>query len=78
MLIAESEYDLQKLLLIFNQTAKEYNILIPTSKTECMTIFREPVWYKLMTTSSPLRFNLPIWAPHYQAMETYTIKFDNN
>lgn len=47
VLIAENEEDLQRMLHKFNQTAEEYNMQISISKTQAMTISKEPLRCKL-------------------------------
>ena len=42
-LISESEDDLQRLLYKFGQTASAFHMLISTSKTQCLTIAKEPL-----------------------------------
>ena len=41
--ISESEDDFQRLLYKFEQTASAVNMLISTSKTQCLTIAKEPL-----------------------------------
>lgn len=41
VLLAEIEDDLQRMLYRFNQTTREYNIQIFTSKTKALTISKE-------------------------------------
>ena len=47
VLISENEDNLQRLLYKFEQTAPAFNMLISTSKTQCLTIAKEPLRYKL-------------------------------
>ena len=47
VLISDSEDDLQRLLYKFEQTAPAFNMLISTSKTQCLTIAKEPLRCKL-------------------------------
>ena len=47
VLIFESEDDLQRLLYKFEQTASAFNMLISTSKTQCLTIAKKPLRCKL-------------------------------
>ena len=47
VLISESEDNLQRLLYKFKQTASPFNMLISTSKTQCLTIAKEPLRSKL-------------------------------
>lgn len=47
VIVAESEDNLQKLLHTFNQTAKQLNMVISTSKTKCMTTSKVPIRCKL-------------------------------
>ena len=41
------EDDLQRILYKVEQTASAFNMLIPTSKTQCLTIAKEPLRCKL-------------------------------
>ncbi|XP_056641560.1 uncharacterized protein LOC130448295 [Diorhabda sublineata] len=47
VLISNSEDNLQRMLHIFNKTAKEYNMEITTEKTDCLTVSKEPLRCKL-------------------------------
>ena len=47
VLISESEDGLQRLLYKIEQTASTFNMLISTSKTQCLTKAMEPLGYKL-------------------------------
>ena len=47
VLISESEDNLQRLLYKFEETASAFNMLISTSKKQCITIAREPLRCKL-------------------------------
>ena len=48
VLIGESEDDVQKLLQVFNRTAKSLNMNISTAKTKCMTTSKTPLRCKLV------------------------------
>ena len=47
VLISESEDHLQRLLYKFEKTASAFNMLISTSKTQCLTIAKKPLRCKL-------------------------------
>ena len=47
VLISESKDEVQRLLYKFEQTASAFNMLISTSKTQCLTTAKEPLRCKL-------------------------------
>ncbi|XP_060522502.1 uncharacterized protein LOC132699671 [Cylas formicarius] len=47
MICAQNEDDLQRLLDIFDRTAKQFNMTISAQKTKCMTTSKEPLRCKL-------------------------------
>jgi len=47
VLIADSEDDLQRLLHSFNQSAKQFNMVITTDKTKCLVSSKESTRCKL-------------------------------
>ena len=48
VLISERKDDLQRLLYKFEQTASAFNMLVSTSKTQCLTIAKQPLRCKLV------------------------------
>ncbi|XP_057652376.1 uncharacterized protein LOC130891569 [Diorhabda carinulata] len=48
VLVAKNEDDLQRLLNLFNWTAKSFNMIISASKTKCMTTSKTPIRRELV------------------------------
>ena len=54
VLLADNEDNLQRLLYTFQQSAKEYNMEISTTKTKSLVISKEPIRCKLVVENHPI------------------------